>query len=150
VAMDHPRHVDQGPAHRGARLRLLYVPGWQDHQERLLLEDQRAMNAKVRIGPSRARGETWHKSRFLELSRPLGAVIPKRNGGPRPRRRGLGQLHGWFEMAQPPGWRLADHRPAFQLAGGELGGYTLQRRSGDFAEIDDPLADLSERDPDQP
>src|SRR5712691_4493985 len=77
-------------------------------------------------------------------------MIAKRNRGPRPVRRGLGQLHGWLEMAEPAGWRLTDRRPAFQLAGGELGGYTLERRSRHFAEIDDPLADLGEGDPDQP
>src|ERR1700674_5543651 len=37
-----------------------------------------------------------------------------------------------------------------QLAPGELGCYTLERRSRHFAEINDPLADLSERDSYQP
>src|SRR4029077_10426953 len=60
------------------------------------------------------------------------------------------QLHGWLEVAQPARWRLADRRPTFQLAGGELGWYIPERRSRHFAEIDDPLANLSERDPHQP
>src|SRR5215510_11569780 len=87
---------------------------------------------------------------LLGLSRPHGAVITKRNRGPRPVRRGFGQLHGWLEVAEPSGWRLTDRRPTFQFAGGELGWYTLKRRRWHFAEINDPLADLSERDPYQP
>src|SRR6478752_1506005 len=63
---------------------------------------------------------------------------------------GFGQLHRWLEMAESAGWRLTDRRPTFQFAGGELGRYTLERRRRHFAEINDPLADLSERDPYQP
>jgi hypothetical protein len=44
---------------------------------------------------------SWH-------SRPHGAVITKRNRGPRPVWRGFGQLHGWLEVAEPAGWRLTD------------------------------------------
>src|SRR5262245_65648890 len=86
----------------------------------------------------------------FQLSRPHGAVITKRNRGPRPVRRGFGQLHGWLEVAEPAGWGLTDRRPTFQFASGELGRYNLKRRSGRFAEINDPLTDLSERDPYQP
>src|SRR6266545_1985576 len=94
---------------------------------------------------------TWDSLRScFELSRPHGAVITKRNRGPRPVRRGFGQLHGWLEVAEPAGWGLTDRRPTFQFAGGELGWYTLKRRRRHFAEINDPLADLSERDPYQP
>jgi hypothetical protein len=50
-------------------------------------------------------------------------------------------------VAEPAGWGLTDRRPTFQFAGGELGWYTLKRRRRHFAEINDPLADLSERDP---
>src|SRR5262245_9772984 len=84
------------------------------------------------------------------LSRPHRAVIANRNRGPRPVRRGFGQLHGWLEVAEPAGWRLTDRRPTFQFAGDELGWYALERRRRHFAEINDPLADLSERDPYQP
>ena len=94
--------------------------------------------------------ESGHLRPLFQLSRPHGAVITKRNRGPRPVRRGFGQLHGWLEMAEPARWRLTDRRPTFQLAGGELGGYSLQRRSRHFAEINDPFADLSERNPYQP
>src|SRR3954464_9571282 len=90
------------------------------------------------------------RSSGFQLSRPLGAVITKRNRGPRPVRRGFGQLHGWLEVAEPAGWGLTDRRPTFQFAGGELDRYTLNRRRRHFAEINDPLADLSERDPYQP
>src|SRR6516164_5424343 len=76
--------------------------------------------------------------------------MTKRNRGPRPVRRGFGQLHGWLEVAEPAGWRLADRRPAFQLAGDELGWYILKCRRRHLAEINNPLADLSERDPYQP
>src|SRR5262249_60109965 len=58
------------------------------------------------------------------LSRPHWAVIAKRNRGPRPVRRGFGQLHSWLEVAEPAGWRLTDPRPTFQFAGDELGWYT--------------------------
>src|SRR5262249_9003970 len=84
------------------------------------------------------------------LSRPHRAVIAKRNRGPRPVRRGFGQLHRWLEVAEPARWRLTDRRPTFQFAGGELGWNIPKRRSRHFAAIDDPLADLSERDPYQP
>jgi hypothetical protein len=53
-------------------------------------------------------------------------------------------------VAEPVGWRLTDRRPTFQFAGDELGWYTLKRRRRHFTEINDPLADLSERDPYQP
>src|SRR5215510_8522506 len=86
----------------------------------------------------------------FQLSRPHRVVITKRNRGPRPVRRGFGQLHGWLEVAEPAGWRLTDRRPTFQFAGDELGWYTLKRRRRHFAEINDPLADLSEREPYQP
>src|SRR5262245_32213760 len=86
----------------------------------------------------------------FQLSRPHGAVITKRNRGPRPVRRGFGQLHGWLEVAEPAGWRLTDRRPTFQFAGDELGWYTLNRRRRHFTEINDPLAHLNERDPYQP
>src|SRR5262249_46311230 len=78
----------------------------------------------------------------VQLSRPHGAVITKRHRGPRPVRRGFGQLHGWLEVAEPAGRRLTDRRPTFQFAGDELGWYTLKRRRRHFAEINDPLADL--------
>src|SRR5262249_12094674 len=84
------------------------------------------------------------------LSRPHRAVIAKRNRGPCPVRRRFRQLHGWLEVAEPAGWRLTDRRPTFQFAGDELGWYTLQRRRRRFTGINDPLADLSERDPYQP
>src|SRR5450755_916175 len=90
----------------------------------------------------------WRPS--FQFSRPHGAVITKRNRGPRPVWRGFGQLHGWLEVSEPARRRLTDRRPTFQLAGGELGRYTLERGSRHFAEIDDPLADLSKRDPHQP
>src|SRR5882672_3407084 len=89
------------------------------------------------------RDASWH-------SRPHGAVITKRSRGPRPVRWGFGQLHGWLEVVEPARWRLTDRRPTFQFAGGELSRYTFKRRSRHFAEIYDPLADLSERDPYQP
>src|SRR5437660_6501884 len=78
----------------------------------------------------------------FQLSRPHGAVITKRNRGPRPVRRGFGQLHGWLEVAEPAGWGLTDRRPTFQFAGGELGWYTLKRRRRHFAEINGPLCRL--------
>src|ERR1700719_987651 len=53
-------------------------------------------------------------------------------------------------MAKPAGWRLTCRRPTFQFASGELSRYIPKRRSRHFAEINDPLADLSERDPYQP
>ena len=84
------------------------------------------------------------------LSRPHRAVIAKRNRGPRPVRRRFRQLHGWPEVAEPARWCLTDRRPTFQFAGGELSRYIPQRRRRHFAEINDPLADLGERDPYQP
>src|SRR5262245_9087482 len=84
------------------------------------------------------------------LSRPHRAVIANRNRGPRPVRRRFRQLHDWPKVAEPAGWRLTDRRPTFQFAGDELGWYTLKRRRRHFTEINDPLADLSERDPYQP
>src|SRR5262249_56382773 len=84
------------------------------------------------------------------LSRPHRAVIAKRNRGPRPVRRGFGQLHGWLEGAEPAGWRLTDRRPTFQFAGDKLGWYTLKGPRRHFAPIDDPLSGLRQRDPYQP
>src|SRR5207247_265333 len=48
------------------------------------------------------------------------------------------------------GRRLACRRPTRQFVGGELGRYALERPSRHLAEIDDPLADLSERNAYQP
>src|SRR5215470_15797034 len=87
---------------------------------------------------------------WFQLSRPHRAVIAKRNRGPRPVRRSFGQLHGWLEVAEPAGWGLTHRRPTVQFAGGEFGWYALERRRRHFSEIDDPLADLGERDPYQP
>src|SRR5262245_3784915 len=87
---------------------------------------------------------------FIWLSRPHRAVIPKRNGGPRPVRRGFRQLHGWLQVAEPARWCLTYRRPTFQFPGGELSRHILKRGSRHFAEINDPLSDLSERDPYQP
>src|SRR5947207_13775015 len=101
-----------------------------------------------------ARCRNWRRSRltalFLALSRPHRAVIAERNRGPRPVRRRFRQLHGWPEVAEPARWCLTDRRPTFQLAGGELSRYIPERRSRHFAEIDNPFADLGERDPYQP
>src|SRR5215813_10374731 len=84
------------------------------------------------------------------LSRPHRAVIAKRDRGPRPVRRRFRQLHGWLEVAESAGWGLTDRRPTSQFAGGELSRYIPQRRCRHFAEIDNPFADLGERDPHQP
>src|SRR5262245_38312786 len=84
------------------------------------------------------------------VSRPHWAVIAKRNRGPRPVRRGFRQLHGWLQVTEPARWCLSYRRPTFQFAGSELSGYILKRGSRHFAEINDPLSDLSERDPHQP
>src|SRR5215475_5149992 len=89
-------------------------------------------------------------SLVFKLSRPHGAVITKRDRGPHPVRRSFRHLRGWLEVAELASWRITDRRPTFQLAGGELGGHSLQHRSRHFAEINDPFADLSERNPYQP
>src|ERR1700674_4629394 len=97
--------------------------------------------------PTAGRGPRRH---LFERSRPHGPVIAERNRGPRPVRRGFRQLHDRLEVAEPAGWCRTYRRPTLQLASGELSRYIAERRSRHFAEIDDPLADLSERDPHQP
>src|SRR5262249_42815675 len=129
-----PRHARQRRQHCSTRSQTQKLAAEQAHGERAV-----ALRTHARAFRS---PDT--------LSRPHRAVIAKRNRGPRPVRRGFGQLHGWLEVAEPAGWRLTDRRPTFQFAGDELGWYTLKRRGRHFAEINDPLADLSKRDPYQP
>src|SRR5262245_47222922 len=84
------------------------------------------------------------------MLRPDGGMIAKRDRWPRPIARRLRQLHDRLEVPQWTGRGFAHDRPAIELRWTELGGHVAQRRLRHFAQIEDPLADLSQRKPHQP
>jgi len=53
-------------------------------------------------------------------------------------------------MPQTPRWRVTDHRPARQFVGRKLSRRIARRAFGHLAQIDDPFANLRERDAHQP
>src|SRR5207244_5820474 len=58
--------------------------------------------------------------------RPYWLVVAEGHRGPGPMRRRLGEAHHRHEMVQPTGRRVARHRPALQLRGGEFLRHVLE------------------------